>query len=227
MKVSEIFYSIQGEGPTTGLPSVFLRLAICNLQCSWCDTKYSWDWKNYDYDKEVKEMSYEEVLKEILRYSCKRLVITGGEPMLQQKELTGLTLELSKTGYVIEVETNGTILPTEDFARSVMQWNVSPKLANSDNPLEQREIGECYQFFSNLSNAFFKYVVENQSDLSEIQSLVEKYNLPRERVILMPEARTEESLKEKSAWLVEKCKKEGFRFSTRLQIALYGNQRAI
>jgi 7-carboxy-7-deazaguanine synthase len=227
LKVSEIFYSVQGEGPSIGLPSVFLRLAICNLQCSWCDTKYSWDWKNYDYDKEVNEMPEEEVLKEILRYGCKRLVITGGEPMLQQKELAGLIAKLTKSDYAIEIETNGTILPAEELASSTIQWNVSPKLANSNNSRDAREIKECYEFFSKVPSAYFKYVVENQDDLSEIKSLVEKYNLSRERVILMPEARTDESLVEKSAWLVEACKAEGFRFSTRLQIALYGNQRAI
>lgn len=227
MKISEIFYSIQGEGTNTGVPSVFLRLAVCNLQCSWCDTKYSWDWKNYDYDKEVKEMSVEKVSKEIHRFDCKHLVITGGEPMLQQGELGMLTPSLKKEGYEFEMETNGTILPNKDLVDTVDQWNVSPKLANSDNSEELREIPKCYAFFRNQKNAFFKYVVESESDLNEILALIEKYNLPRERVILMPEAKTESSLNEKSAWLIERCKKEGLRFSTRLHIILYGNQRAI
>ena len=61
LKVSEIFDSIQGEGPSTGTPSIFLRLSTCNLKCSWCDTKYTWDWQNYDIKKEIKEISIEKI----------------------------------------------------------------------------------------------------------------------------------------------------------------------
>lgn len=225
MKISEIFYSIQGEGPSIGVPSVFLRLAVCNLRCSWCDTKYSWDWEHYDYEKEVTELSVECVAKEILAYDCRHLVVTGGEPMLQQIELGRLLQKLN--AFYVEVETNGTIVPTQEIRDSVDQWNVSPKLSNSGNSREAREIAECYDRFNSLSNSYFKFVVEDRDDLREIIELLARYSIPRERVILMPESTSPESLREKSVWLAEACKSEGFRFSTRLHIILYGNKRRV
>lgn len=225
MKVSEIFYSIQGEGPNIGVPSVFLRLAVCNLQCSWCDTKYSWDFQHYDYGKEVIEIDEDQVSKLILEYNCRRLVVTGGEPMLQQDELAPLLFRLKEKGFEIEVETNGTIMPKEEMMRAVDQWNVSPKLESSGNISLVREMPECYLYFSNTPNAYFKYVVESPDDLGEILSLVRKYKIARERVILMPESTSPELLREKSAWVAEICKEEGFRFTTRLHIILYGNRR--
>jgi 7-carboxy-7-deazaguanine synthase len=225
LKVSEIFYSIQGEGPTIGVPSVFLRLAVCNLQCSWCDTKYSWDWEHYDYAKEVTEMNEEEVARKILGYGCRHLVVTGGEPMLQQEELVLLLEKLR--GFHVEVETNGTIRPNKEMVSLVDQWNVSPKLSNSGNSVKVREIPECYAFFRRQNNAHFKYVVEDREDLGEILELVAKYEIPREKVILMPESTSPELLREKSAWLADICKSEGFRFTTRLHIILYGNKRGV
>jgi 7-carboxy-7-deazaguanine synthase len=227
VKISEIFYSIQGEGPNIGVPSVFLRLAVCNLKCSWCDTKYSWDWEHYDYDKEVTEMDADEAAKKILGYDSRHLVVTGGEPMLQQEELFPVLRNLGEKGFFIEVETNGTMLPTGEISRVVDQWNVSPKLANSGNSLSAREKSECYNLFGQLSNSYFKFVVENSEDLGEILELVAKYGIPRDRVILMPESTSPESLREKSAWLAEVCRSEGFRFTTRLHIILYGNKRGV
>jgi len=225
LKVSEIFYSIQGEGPSIGVPCVFLRLAVCNLQCSWCDTKYSWDWQHYDYEKEVTEISPDQVAKLILEYDCRHLVVTGGEPMLQQDELAPMLERLKEKGFTIEVETNGTILPNWGMEQVIDQWNVSPKLDNSGNSAAAREIPECYRYFSGTPGAYFKYVVENREDLDEILGLVRKYGISRERVMLMPESTSPELLREKSAWLAEICKSEGFRFTTRLHIILYGNRR--
>ena len=93
----EIFYSLQGEGVTAGRPSVFLRLGTCNLSCSWCDTKYTWDWESYDYDSEVVAMSLSEVEERVLGFGCPRLVITGGEPMMQQARLAPLAPVPSST----------------------------------------------------------------------------------------------------------------------------------
>ena len=90
MKISEIFESIQGEGTNAGKPVVFLRTAECNLKCTWCDTKFTWDWKQFDYSKEVKEMSIKEVINSISKFNVKHLVITGGEPLLQQEPLIDL-----------------------------------------------------------------------------------------------------------------------------------------
>ncbi len=227
MKVSELFYSIQGEGPNTGTPAVFLRLALCNLTCEWCDTKYTWDWKNYDYHKEVREMSVEQVEEQLLKHDSKHLVLTGGEPMLQQKALLPLLRSLKRKRFHIEVETNGTIIPTDKTLELVDQWNVSPKLENSKNPQGLRERPECYGFFNSLPNSYFKYVIQNPGDLNEVLQLAEKYRIPSTKIILMPEARTRDQLAERSSWLTELCRHHGYSFSTRLHIGLWGNKRGV
>lgn len=227
LKVSEIFASIQGEGPNLGKPAAFLRIALCNLTCEWCDTKYTWDWKNYDYNKEVREMSVEQVELELLKFRGKHLVLTGGEPMLQQKELIPLLKSLKEHEFYVEMETNGTIEPVDDMLVLIDQWNVSPKLENSGNELSAREKPECYRFFNHLPNACFKYVVKNPQDFEEVWRLAEKYQIANDKIILMPEAATREQLAERSGWLSELSRQAGYRFSTRLQIALWGSKRGV
>ena len=223
----EIFYSVQGEGVNTGKPAIFLRLALCNLACIWCDTKYTWDWKQYDPSEQIKEMSLEEVEREILRYSCKYLVVTGGEPMLQQKQLVPLLERLKIKGFYIEIETNGTIIPIAVLVDLVNHWSISPKLSNSGNSLLLREIPEAYEFFNKLPDSHFKYVIENKDDFTELQSIILKYNIDSKKIILMPEAQNREMLLRRSRWLVELCKDKGYMFSARLQILLWGNKRAV
>ena len=221
----EIFYSLQGEGAALGTPSVFLRLALCNLICTWCDTKYTWDWRHYDYKREVMELSLEQVEEEVLRYDCRHLVITGGEPLLQQKALSNLVASLNEKGFSFEVETNGTIVPDSMLARCINQWNVSPKLATSGNAAHRREVAEALRSFGQLPNSYFKFVVVEASDLEEVRTLAEKYNLNRRRVILMPEGRSPAALRNKSQWLSQVCIQEGFRFTPRLHILLWGDKR--
>jgi 7-cyano-7-deazaguanosine (preQ0) biosynthesis protein QueE len=227
MKVSEIFRSIQGEGPNVGKPAVFLRMALCNLACGWCDTKYTWDWKTYDYEKEVKEMNDDQVKKEILSFDTKHLVLTGGEPMLQQTQLFQLLKSLKETGFYIEVETNGTVVPVDEMIALIDEWNVSPKLENSGNSLSARERPDCYHFFKRIPNAYFKYVIQDSEDLAEVQLLAEKYAIPLRRIVLMPEARTSEELAERTEWLKNASRQLGYLFSTRLQIELWGNKRGV
>jgi len=221
----EIFYSIQGEGVNIGKPAVFLRLGLCNLACTWCDTKYTWDWEEYDPKEQIIEMPLEEVEREILGYNCKYLVITGGEPMIQQGQLVPLLERLKNKEFRIEIETNGTIVPSPKLANLIDHWSVSPKLENSGNLLSSREVPEGYRFFCELSSSHFKYVIQNEDDFAEVQSIVQKYNLPAERIVLMPEAKDKETLVKKSRWLVELCKAQGYLFSTRLHILLWGNER--
>ena len=224
MQVNEIFKSIQGEGPNFGKPAIFLRTAQCNLKCTWCDTKYTWDWKNYDFQKEVKEMTIDEVKDAILDLEIKHLVITGGEPLLQQDDLADL-LSFLKPDFYVEVETNCTILPNKMLTDLIDQWNVSPKTKNSGNPLELCENNECYYFFANQENCFFKYVVENESDIPEIKKFVAKYNIPENRVQLMTQASTKEEISAREKSISELAKANNFLFSPRLHVAMWGAQR--
>lgn len=221
----EVFYSLQGEGPNMGAPSVFLRLATCNLACTWCDTKYTWDWTNYDYGREVVNLHAQEVEERIRAFGCGRLIVTGGEPLLQQAELAPLAASLNKDGFQLEVETNGTIAPLEDLERDVDQWNVSPKLESSGNPRDRREQRQALEVMARLPNAYFKFVVTHPEDVGEVCALRDAYGLPGQRIILMPEGVTEEGIQARSQWVAEACAMEGFRFSTRLHILLWGDQR--
>ena len=224
MQVNEIFKSIQGEGPNFGKPAIFLRTAQCNLKCTWCDTKYTWDWKNYDFSKEVKEMTIDEVKDAITELEIKHLVITGGEPLLQQDDLADL-LSFLKPDFYVEVETNCTILPNKMLTDLIDQWNVSPKTKNSGNPLELCENNECYYFFANQENAFFKYVVEDETDIPEIKKFVTKYKIPEKRVQLMTQASTKEEISMREKSISKLAKSHNFVFSPRLHVAMWGSQR--
>ena len=224
MQVNEIFKSIQGEGPNFGKPAIFLRTAQCNLKCTWCDTKYTWDWDHYDFKKEVIEMTIDEIKEKILDLEIKHLVITGGEPLLQQDDLADL-LSFLKPDFYVEIETNCTILPNKMLTDLVDQWNVSPKTENSGNPLELYENNECYYFFANQENCFFKYVVETESDISEIKKFVTKYNIPEKRVQLMTQASTKEEIRSREKSVSELAKLNNFSFSPRLHVAMWGAQR--
>ena len=226
MKVSEIFSSIQGEGPHAGKPSIFLRTALCNLKCVWCDTKYTWDWDNYDYSKEVHELPIEKVLEKIKEFEPKHLVITGGEPLIQQNDIASL---LSKLGddYFVEVETDCTIIPNSAMLEHVNHWNVSPKTSNSGNSREAREIPQCYDFFVKLENCVFKFVIENESDLVEIDELITKYSIPKNKILLMPQASTKDELNSTKESVEKLATKNDMLFSSRLQVERWGNQRGI
>ena len=242
LMVNEIFYSIQGEGPNAGKPAVFLRLAGCNLKCTWCDTKYTWvthpvipvktgiQSKAGILDSRFRGNDIQDVIKQIRQFNCKHLVITGGEPLLQQDGLIPLLEKLK--GYYIEIETNGSI-PLK-IAKYVEQINCSPKLSNSGNkpytlkikPTDKKVI---YKFVvtGKGSLRYGRDEKECSGDLKEIKQFIKKYKIPKNRVWLMPEGVDREKIIERSKWLVEVCKKEGYNFSPRLHIMLYGNKRGV
>lgn len=221
----EIFHSIQGEGVNAGTPAVFLRLALCNLTCTWCDTKYTWDWDNYEIKKELISLSEKEVIGRILRFNRPHLIITGGEPMLQQKELAVLTTSLIHQGFYCELETNGTISPSPTMINNISQWNVSPKTTGSGNKRGKREVTRAINAFRELNNVYFKFVIESREDIKEVTQLVNSYDISSNRVILMPEGTTSQILQERGKWIADVCKEQGYLFSTRLHIMLWGDNR--
>jgi 7-carboxy-7-deazaguanine synthase len=223
----EIFATVQGEGMTTGVPNVFVRLAECNLRCRWCDTKYTWDWSAYDRTKETVELDVAAIVDRVLEVAgpVRSVVFTGGEPLLQQDELAPLATSLRELGFRVEVETNGTITPTETFAALVDQWNVSPKLATSGNGDRARHRPAVLEWFAARPNAHFKLVITCDDDVTEANELALALSLPHERVILSPEGVDAATLIDRSRWLAERCQKHGYRLGTRLHVFLWGSER--
>jgi organic radical activating enzyme len=224
----EIFASVQGEGFSAGLPSVFVRVAECPLRCEWCDTKYTWDWDHYDRAKETIEFPLDAVLVRVLELAgdhIRNVVLTGGEPLLHQADLAALAEQLRLRGFKIEIETSGVIEPTAELAAVVDQWNVSPKLETSGNKKSARLRTGPLTRFAAMANATFKFVVCEERDLDEIESIAKTFALPRARIILMPEATDPAKLQASSHWLVPLCQERGLRFGTRLHVMLWGSDR--
>ncbi|MCK9519743.1 MAG: 7-carboxy-7-deazaguanine synthase QueE [Dehalococcoidia bacterium] len=222
----EIFASVQGEGVSMGLPSTFVRLAICNLRCSWCDTAYTWDWSRYDRAQQITERTPDDVLAALTALPPTNVVITGGEPLIQRRMLLPLVVKLTEAGYRIEVETNGTIVPGE-LEPFVDQWNVSPKLSHSGNEGLRRLNPASLATFATCDNAYFKFVVQHEADIEEVEALREEYSIRPARIVLMPEGRSAAELGERSPWLAELCTQRGYRFSTRLHILIWGDKRGV
>lgn len=228
MLISETFYSLQGEGELTGVPSVFIRTAGCNLRCNWCDTPYA-SWR-----PEGTERSVAELVAEACGHPGKHVVLTGGEPMIA-KNIHDLAAGLRAEGRHITIETAATVAPNGiacDLA------SLSPKLANSapDARLSDawRERHGATRWQPEAVRAWvdgyayqFKFVVSSPADVTELEGLLASLgrDIPRHKVLLMPEAITLEKLRERSAWLGELCKERGYRYAHRLHIELYGNKR--
>ncbi len=213
LKVNEIFYSVSGEGFNIGIPSVFVRLSGCNLaSCPWCDSKFSWI--------EGKEMTIEEILNEIEKYPTELVTLTGGEPCLQQRELSELCFYLQGK-YDIEIETNGTITP-EDFPYGIT-WNISPKL-----PLSANGPGFVVDYFREYSRLFnFKFVIKTVADLEEMEHFLEGNKISEFNTkYLMPQCTSVEKMKKILPMLIEYAKNhKNFRVTPRLQILSFGNVR--
>jgi 7-carboxy-7-deazaguanine synthase len=218
MQVAEVFYSIQGEGVTAGLPAVFVRLQGCTVGCSWCDTKYSWD------PEAGSAVDLDALVEEVSAYPCRRAVVTGGEP-LESPSFALLLKALGVQGFTIEIETSGTVPPPPSVDRSV-QWNVSLKLAGSDVDEARRLKPDAIRAFL-ARDAWWKFVVTSDADVAEVLQLAERFALPRARILLQPEAVHREDLLERSRWVVEACKLHGFAFSPRLHVLLWGAKRGV
>ena len=229
MKISELFFSIQGEGELTGMPSVFVRTSGCNLRCRWCDTKYS------SWTPEGENVDIEELVERVCSYPARHVVITGGEPMIAKdiKEFVDL---LKQSGKHITIETAGTIAPNGiqcDLA------SISPKL--SDSTPEKGEISEEWikrhdstRIDHDILNEWIdsyefqlKFVVSRREEINEVKCIIDKIEsdiLP-EKVLLMPEGTDSETIHSRYDMLVDLCKENGFRMCNRLHLDLFGNTR--
>jgi len=226
LKVSELFASVQGEGPSAGLPSVFLRLAQCNLHCVWCDTKYTWDFRTFRYEDEVHVESVPHVAERILGHAPERLVVTGGEPLIQAGALGELFRVLDeRRRFTIEIETNGTFAPSAELAERIDQWNVSPKLGNAGDPERLRLNPDALAALATTERAYLKLVVESEADAEEAEALVAALAWPRERVLLMAQASTRDALAERGPLISAEALRRGFRYSPRLHVERWNGAR--
>ena len=191
---AEIFASLQGEGPSAGQPVAFIRLSRCNLACIWCDTAYTWrfdDTKPHNgsevFERKANQIALDPKVaaERILALGQKRLIITGGEPLLQGPALADMLAQLPDMQ--VEIETNGTVKAPSHVDIRVDQYNVSPKLAHSGNPAEQALVEERLDYYASDPRAFFKFVIAAPDDVDEVLTLQAKYRFKSGHVYLMAE----------------------------------------
>lgn len=229
----EIFASLQGEGPSLGRPVAFVRLSRCNLACTWCDTAYTWrfegdnrphrDGRAFERSANQLVLAEAEVAARIMALGQDRLVITGGEPLLQGAALARMVALLA--GMSVEIETNGTVAPHPALDSLVAQYNVSPKLAHSGNPAELALVPERLAAWAADPRAWFKFVVAEPEQVGEVLALAEEHGIPPGRIYLMPEGTDSVTLRERERWLAPLALTHGMRMSDRLHIHLYGDTR--
>jgi 7-carboxy-7-deazaguanine synthase len=223
LRIAELFYSLQGEGTLVGVPSFFIRTTGCNLRCSWCDTPYT------SWQPEGVELTLHQILDEVKAHPARHVVVTGGEPMIAP-EILPLTEQLRAAGKHITIETAGTVF--QPVACDLM--SISPKLANSTPEgrwaaqherlrIQRDVLGELMRRYDYQ----LKFVIQRPEDLEELRDLAAALEADRERIVLMPEGTDAGLLRERALWLAEICKQEGFRFSPRLHVDLYGNRRGV
>jgi len=234
----EVFESIQGEGPFAGRPSVFVRTSGCNLQCVWCDTPHTWNWEGTAFahrdgrkfvrDHEVVRLGVDVLLEVVGRLRSRAFVLTGGEPMAQQRAL-GEFMVAARQRWpeaTFDLETNGTIAPQPQFDALVSHYVVSPKLASSRMPLTKRWVTKALQAFAASERASFKFVVtDDPADPEEIRSFQQALSIEPDRIYLMPEGTDPASLDARAARVAQHCLERGYRFSDRLHVRLYGDVR--
>ncbi len=223
LKIAEIFYSIQGEGSLVGVPSVFVRTSGCNLRCSWCDTPYT------SWTPEGDELSLDCIVAKVAIYPSRHVVITGGEPMIA-REIVALTKRLRALNRHITIETAGTVF--QPVHCDLM--SISPKLSNSTPQgrwaAQHERLRVRLDALARLIAEYayqLKFVITRPEDLAEVSDLVTRLGAAREHVVLMPEGTARDVLRERGLWLAEICKQQGYRFSPRLHVDLYGNRRGV
>lgn len=229
----EIFASLQGEGPSAGKPCAFIRLSRCNLACVWCDTAYTWHFEGdarphragVTYDRKANQVALPalEAARTIDRLPPRRIVVTGGEPLLQAAALAELAALLPE--HAIEVETNGTVEPHPRFDPYVEQYTVSPKLAHSGNAASLALLPERLAAWAAEPRAVFKFVIAAPADVTQVLALQAGLGIAPERIFLMPEGTDSATLRAREQWLAPLCIEHGFRLSDRLHIHLYGDTR--
>lgn len=231
-QVSEIFGpTIQGEGPTAGRRCAFVRLMTCNLTCKWCDTPYTWDFtglngKTWDKDLETTFMTAFDIYKAIKDKDVDRVVFSGGEPMLHKNELKEVFALLADDGIAIEIETNGTILPSDEMVPYITQINCSPKLENSGVLLKKRRKVNVLKGLMALNVPIaFKFVAQGINCLNEIEEIQLEAEIPDRLIWVMPEGRSSEELRQHMVAIVDEAINRGWNITPRTHVEIWGAKR--
>lgn len=230
--VSEIFGpTIEGEGPTAGRRCAFVRLVTCNLTCKWCDTPYTWDWTGLNgtpYQREEQQtiMSAFDIYERIAELGVERVVFSGGEPMLHKAQLAEVFALLADRGVAIEIETNGTILPSKEMIPFLNQINCSPKLENSGVLLKKRRKIEVLKGLMETGVAVaFKFVCLSKECLDEVEEIQLESGIPDRNIWIMPEGRSKEELESHMAVIADDAIARGWNITPRTHVAIWGAKR--
>lgn len=219
--------TIQGEGPYAGRNADFVRLGGCNLSCSWCDTAYAWDASRYNLRDEITPLTDESVLAAL---SGRRgiVVLTGGEPLLHQRNAALLRVlrRLREVGRPVHVETNGTILPTEELLELVEVFVLSPKLSNAQLPPHQRATPHAgWANVSVTAEVHAKLVLNNRGELQEALNIARSIGLPDDHIWLMPQAADPNTLAALWPDIADAAAEAGVNACTRLHVLAWGLER--
>jgi len=235
----EIFRSIQGEGPSVGRPRTFIRLSGCNLHCAWCDTAYTWNWREtpfthergekFDRAQESIRVDLADIATMAAAQPSEGVVITGGEPLMQRGALPALidALKRDQPALRVEMETNGSIAPPPELIDRVDLFVVSPKLAHSGNDAAVALRPEALAAFAALSHAAFKFVARTPADVSTAAAIAAEHGIAASRIYIMPEGTDPAVLDSRSLLLSDAVIAQGFTLSPRLHIALFGAARGV
>jgi 7-carboxy-7-deazaguanine synthase len=213
MNVSEIFYSIQGEGVEIGLPTVFVRLFACDLRCSWCDTMYAVEGRDFT------KMTVAEVLDAVEGYGCRRVCITGGEPLIQKDEAGELAENLINKGYKIVLETSGHKMPPPVF------WTESCVISmDCKCPGSGMEGKMDFGLFKELRpRDQLKFVIADEADYEYAKGILATYSI-KANVIFQPAGGLG------LGWLSEKVMADrlgGVRVLPQLHKIIWGDRRGV
>lgn len=247
LRVAEVYTrpTIQGEGPTAGKPCTFVRLSGCNLECVWCDTPFTWDWSGktptgpYVMADEMNRLTVGQVIEQVkdvlhqLPETERRLVITGGEPMLQARGLYALSLLALVEGWDVEIETNGTRLPHDEWTTTDwpgLHWNVSPKLGHSGMSYSKRIDEIVLSWFAARRTVAFKFVCRDAADVAEVRGIVlrikERTDIDvTQNVWIMPEGVTPERTQKHLQAVVDSALAYGYSVTPRLHVDIWGTER--
>ncbi len=229
--VSEVFGpTFQGEGPSLGQRAGFVRLGTCNLDCgkgqgaTWaCDTAYTWDWEHYSPAAELSVRSVSDIVAELIRMDVRGIVITGGEPLIQQQRLVSLLRAAAGYGWAVEVETNGTIAPLPEVVELVSRFNVSPKVQGSGVPAALALRPRALAAFLATGKAVFKFVASKAAELDAIDEVVGCHQLTP--VMIMPAGTEAAQMVRVAGELADPVLARGWDLTIRLHVLLWGDER--